>query len=73
MVAFIVERTIHAFMAWKKNMSGNKDGSERTDHTANTFRAPLSSICLTGVVADKKALAKTEEGLITDRIAGITY
>jgi hypothetical protein len=62
MVAFIVERTIHAFYGMEeKTYKASKTGRKETDHTANTFRSHLSSICLTGVVADKKALAKAEE------------
>jgi hypothetical protein len=63
MVAFIVERTIHAFYGMEeKTCRELKTGRKGTDHTANSFRSHLSSICLTGVVADKKALAKAEEG-----------
>jgi hypothetical protein len=61
MVAFIVEKNDTFFYGMEEKHVGKQRrvGKERI-----TQQAPfgLSSICLTGVVADKKALAKAEEG-----------
>jgi hypothetical protein len=61
--AFIVEERYILFMAWKReNMSGNKDGSERNGSHSKRLSVSLKAQSVSGVVADKKALAKGRRG-----------